>query len=71
MAVHKFHAPTLQFATAVNQKWFSVSRVLEMGDVALLRETFGANKSITGRAEIFRATSIVNGQTNFTFVPAE
>jgi hypothetical protein len=71
MAVHKFHAPVLRYATALNQKWFSVNRVLDVGDVVLLRETFGEYKSVTGRAEIFRATSIVNGRTNFTFVPAE
>lgn len=43
----------------------------EMGDIALLRETFGKHNACTGRAEIFQVTSIVNGVTNFTYVPAD
>ena len=42
-----------------------------MGDIVLLRETFGKQGAYTGRAEIFQATSIVNGVTNFTHVPAD
>lgn len=71
MAVHKFKAPVLLYARAVNEKWFVARGVLEMGDIALLRETFGKQGACTGRAEIFQATSIVNGVTNFTHVPAD
>lgn len=71
MTVYKFKAPVLRYARAINQKWFLVRGVLEMGDIALLRETFGKQGACTGRAEIFQATSIVNGVTNFTYIPAE
>lgn len=71
MAVHKFEAPVLSYARAITQKWFVVRGVLKLGDIALLRETFGKQNACTGRAEIFQATSIDNGVTNFTHVPAE
>jgi hypothetical protein len=75
MNVHKIKSPGFNYALFVKRKWFCIIRVNdvapEMGDVALLRETFGAHNACTGRAEIFRVTSIVNGVANFTHVPAE
>jgi hypothetical protein len=71
MTVHKIPSPNFNFAMFVARGWFCVIGEYEIGDVALLRETFGQNRACSGRAEIFKATSIVNGVTNFTFVPAE
>jgi hypothetical protein len=71
MNVHKWKTPVLNYAQILRKGFFNIRREFEIGDVALLRETFGANKACTGRAEIFRVTSIVNGVTNFTLVLAE
>jgi len=71
MVVRKYKVSNFKYATALIQKRFAVKRVFEIGDVALLRETFGANNACTGRASIFKATSVVNGVTTFSFVPAE
>lgn len=71
MAVHKITSPNFNFATFVERGWFCVIGDYEMGDVALLRETFGANHACTGRAEIFKVTNISRGIARFTYIPAE
>ena len=71
MSVYKWRTPVLNFAKILRKGFFCIRRKFEMGDIVLLRETFGKQGAYTGRAEIFQATSIVNGVTNFIHGPAD